>query len=209
MNELDVVQALSEAAEEFPAGRPPADLRTRVARRRRVVRAGVGRGLVAAAAAVTGIVVVAPSMTGGDNRSSPAAVDSATYTGARWVLTGVTQQGRTTAIPLAMGAGMELRRDGSIVLDNGTNTLTGRFSADRDGFLVQDVGTTFKIYGGDDPARLAAQSGINTLAYGNEQGVTPSGSMRDRVVSVDGGRLVVQAGSVRLEFDRAASSSNP
>ena len=209
MNEVDVIQALSEAAEEFPAGRPPADLRLRVARRRRVVRAGVGTGLVAAAAAVTGIVLVVPGMTGDVDRSSPAAVDSATYTGARWVLTSVTEQGRTTAIPPAVRARMELRHDGSILLHNGTNALTGRFSPDRDGFLVQDVGTTFKLYAGDDPARLAAQSAINTLAYGNEQGVTPSGSVRDRVVSVDRSRLVVQAGSVRLQFDRAATSSNP
>jgi hypothetical protein len=104
---------------------------------------------------------------------------------------------------------MELRHDGSILLYNGVNALTGRFSADGDGFLVQDVGTTFKAYGGYDPARLAAQSGINTLAYGSEQGGTPSDPVRDRVVSVDGGHLVVQAGSLRLQFDRAATSANP
>lgn len=208
MGDDELRRQLIHAAEEFPARGWPLDLHRRVIRRRRIT-AGlvVAVGVVAAA----GIAVTVPVMTGWspwrDRAAAPAFTASAEYVGSSWRLTSVADGATSTAIPAGVGARMDLLPDGRIFVYNGVNALTGLFTKSADGFDVRDVGTTFVLYGGNDPNQLAAITALNTLAYGNRDGVTPSSPARDKVVSTDGTRLVVEAASFRLTFERSGPAT--
>jgi META domain len=199
---------LLHAAEEFPVRGWSVDLQRRAVRRRRTVAGfALAVGLVAAA----GVAVAIPVATGwiqGPDRVAPASTVSADYVGSSWRLTTVAQGANPTAIPPDVGARMDLLADGRVNIDNGVNALSGRFTKSADGFEVRDVGTTLVAYAGNDPRRLAAIAALNTLAYGNRDGVTPSGPARDTVVSADGSRLVVQAGAFRLTFERTGPATD-
>ena len=108
-----------------------------------------------------------------------------------------------TVIAAEVGARMDLLPDGQILVSTGVNALSGRFTVSAGGFEVREVGTTFVLYSGTDPQRLAAIAALNTLAYGNREGVTPPRPAHNDVVSSDGTRLVIQAGPLRLAFERA------
>ena len=171
----------------------------------------MGVALTAAFVAAAGVAVAVP-MVGGwipgpDPTTPPAFMASADYAGSSWRLTSVVEGANSTTIPPDLGARMDLLPDGRIVVENGVNALSGDFTKSADGFEVRDVGSTFVLYGGSDPPRLAAIAALNTLAYGNRDGVTPSGPARDTVVSADGTQLVVQAGPFRLTFERTGSPS--
>jgi hypothetical protein len=97
---------------------------------------------------------------------------------------------------------MDLLSDGRILLDSGVNVLSARFATTADGFDVHDVSTTYRVYGGNDPQRVAAIAGLNVVAYGNRDGVSQAEPARNRVVTASGARLVVDAGRYRLEFER-------
>jgi hypothetical protein len=97
-------------------------------------------------------------------------------------------------IPAPIGAFLEFGRDGTILLDDGTNALSGRYSVDGDGFVVQTVTTTLAGYGGNDPVRRAVEGAINTVAVGDVQSGRPRTPGFSRIVSGDHQRLVVQAG---------------
>jgi hypothetical protein len=87
------------------------------------------------------------------------------------------------------------------------NALSGRFTKFADGFEVRDVGSTAVGYSGSDPHRVAAIAAFNTLTYGNRDGVTQSSPARNRVVSADETRLVIQAGALRLTFERTGPAT--
>jgi hypothetical protein len=199
---------LIHAAEEFPVRGWPVDVQRRVVRRRLIT---AGFALAVGVVAAAGVAVVVPVVTGwssGPDRAvAPAFTASADYVGSGWRLTSVAEGANSTAIPADVGARMDLLPDGRILVDNGVNTLSGSFTKTADGFEVRDVGSTFVLYGGSDPHRLAAKAALNTLAYGNPDGVTPSSPAQDTVVSADGTRLVVQAGALRLTFERTGPAT--
>jgi hypothetical protein len=203
MDDNELGQLLARAADEFPVLHRPATLERRVARRRLATR---GMALAGGAAVLTAAAIVLLSMVTSDGTPKPASTTSGAYVGSRWQLTSVADGATSTAIPADAGATVEFRKDGQIIANNGTDVLTGRFSTTSGGFEVRDVGTTLAVYGGNDPHRLAAIAGLNALAYGNRDGVTPSAAVRDAVVSATDTDLVIRAGGVRLTFHRVGPS---
>ena len=201
-------QQLIHAAEEFPVRGWPVDMQRRVVRRRRIT-AGLALSVsVIAVAGVAAVVAMVAGWSPGSGRAvQPASSVSVDYVGSSWRLTDVAQGANSTAIPADVGARLDLLSDGRILVDNGVNALSGRFTKSADGFEVSDVGSTFALYGGSDPNRLAAEAALNTLAYGNADGVTPSSPARDVVVSADGTRLVIQAGAFRVTFERTGPAT--
>jgi hypothetical protein len=202
-NELS--RLLTRAADDLPVGSPSPALRRRVVRRRRLATSSA---LAGAAVVLAGGMVVVAQLEPPD-RTTPPAVSSATdYVGSQWRLTGVADATTSTAIPASAGATIQFGTDGRIVIHDGTNTLTGRFTRAGDGFEVRDVGTTLVLYGGNDPQRLAAMAALNTLAYGSRDGVTPrSGAAHDTVARTTGTDLVIKAGELRLTFTRTGPAS--
>jgi hypothetical protein len=208
MNDDEFRLRLSDAADAFPLRGWSSDVQRRVVRRRAMT---VGVALAVGVVAAAGVAVAVPVVTGWgpgpDRAGPPAATASADYVGSDWRLASVADGANSTTIPAAVGARMELLPDGRILIDDSVNALSGRFTKTADGFEVHDVATTFVAYDGRDPVRVAAIAALNTLACGNRDGLTPPGPVRDTVVSADGTRLVVQAGALRLTFERTGPAT--
>jgi hypothetical protein len=169
-------------------------------RRRTKVAFAVVVGLVVAA----GVAMAIPGMTHWvRGTAGMASTASADYVGSSWLLTSVALGADVIAIPAEVGARMDLLADGQILIDDGTNELSGRFTASADGFEVRDVGTTLVAYVGNDTQRLLAIAALNSLAYGNPGGASPPDAIRDTVIDAYGDRLVIQAGRYRLTFERS------
>jgi hypothetical protein len=194
---------LTRAAAEFPVRGRPLDLRRRVVRRRRIVSGlSVAAGIVAAAGVAVLVLVVAGAGPGrGGIPLSGAGTD---YVGGSWRLVSVEQGGTSTVISADIGARMGLLPDGTILADDGVNAMSGRFTGTAAGFDVRDASTTLVGYGGNDPQRLAAIAGLQNLMFRIGENVA-----RDTVVSADGARLVVQAGTYRLTFEWIGSATAP
>jgi hypothetical protein len=192
MIEDDLRQRLVFAAEEFPVRGWPVELRRRVARRRRA-RAGFAlAGAVAAAGVAVAVPVVAGWTPGPGRGATPVVASAADYVGSDWLLTDVTEGGRSFAIPPHLGARMVLLPDGQIQIYDSLNGMGGKFTKTADGFEVRDAIMT--LIGTDDssPVRTATIGGMDSLALGT----------LNRVVSADGTRLVIQTGTFRLTFVR-------
>jgi heat shock protein HslJ len=129
---------------------------------------------------------------------SPGPVDAAHPDG-RWRLTAVTAHGVTTEIPESADAWLQLTDDGEFTASDGVNTMGGRLTPTGTGFDVTDVLSTEVAYIGDDPAQLAAMSGIGAMALDPD-------ALRISV-SADTGHLSVEAGTVRLTFIREPSAA--
>jgi hypothetical protein len=173
--------------------------------RRRATRLGTATGVLAAA--IAGIALGVQSVTDRDQPARPVAASLQGFPEGRWALTGVDGPMGSTVVPASLGASLEFGRDGTILLDDGTNALFGRYSVDGDGFVVQNVTTTLAGYGGNDPVRRAVEGAISTVAVGGGQSGRPQTPAYSRIVSRDDQRLVVQAGQVRLLFERGPSPS--
>jgi hypothetical protein len=215
MSDDELHRQMIHAAEEFPVRGWSLDVQRRVVRRRRTA-AGLAAAVGVVAAA--GIAVAVPTVTGrgsapsGPGAPASAATTSADYVGSSWRLTSVAQGATATTIPTGLGVRMELFPDGRMLAYDGVNTISARFTRSADGFEVRDVRSTAVGYVGSDPQVLAARAAFQTLAFGDPEVVTPSascgdchprpGPARDTVVSADGTRLVVQAGALRLSFER-------
>lgn len=206
MGDDEFRRQLIHAAEEFPVRGWPVEVQRRVVRRRRITAGFAAAVSIVAAAGVAVAVSMVTASNAGPDRTGPASTAGA-YVGSSWRLTNVADGAKSTAIPAEVRARMDLLPDGRILIDNGVDAISGRFTTSADGFEVRDVGTTFVLYGGSDPHRLAAIAALNTLAYGNRDAVTPSRPARNTVVSADGTRLVVQAGALRLTFERAGPAT--
>lgn len=202
MRDDELRQRLALAAEEFPVRGWPVELRQRALRRRRA-RSGLAlaAGAVAAAAVAVAVPVVAGWIPGPDRTTPPVVTASvADCVGSVWLLTDVAEGGGSLAIPAGTRARMALLPDGRIEIDDSVNVVSGKFTMTADGFEVHDTVTTLVGYAGSDP-RITAIRGIDALAYRNLNGVTPA-PVRDTVISADGTRLVIQAGTFRLTFVR-------
>jgi hypothetical protein len=203
MEENDLSRLLTRAADELPVThRNLAPLQRRAALRRGRTLAAA---LVGGVAVMTGLAILIPTMlVSSTHRPNPPAASTASagYVGGRWRLTSVADGTSSTSIPGGVGANLEFRADGQLLANDGTNSLSARFSPTAGGFEVRDVGTTLALYGGDDPHRLAAIAGLNTVLYGNAQGVTGSGPVSDRVVRATDSQLVIEAGTLQLTFAR-------
>ncbi len=151
---------------------------------------------MAAAAALAGITLGVPNLNLTDTGQTglPVVGSPRALLQGHWVLTTVDSPDGSTVIPAPIGAFLEFGRDGTILLDDGTNALSGRYSVDGDGFVVQTVTTTLAGYGGNDPVRRAVEGAINTVAVGDVQSGRPRTPAFSRIVSGDHQRLVVQAG---------------
>lgn len=200
---------LSHAAEEFPVRGWPRDLQWRVAHRRRIT-AGFALAIgVAAAAAVAVVVPMVTSSSPGPNGTvPPASAEGAGYVGSSWRLIRVAEGANSTAIPVGVGAQMDLLPHGRILVDDGINVLSGRFTTSAGGFDVRDVVTTVAGYFGKDPHRLAAIAALGTLAYGDGYPRHWSGPARDTVVSAEKTQLIIRAGAFRLTFERAGPATS-
>jgi hypothetical protein len=199
---------LISAAEDFPVRGWPPDLHRRVIRRQRRVRAMT---VAACAAVVAGAVAAIPLVTrdvGLDHDPVPAATTTtpAALVGSAWLLTTVEEGSVTITVPASIGARMELLPHGQILIDNGVNALSGRFTPLADGFEVSGVGTTYTLYTGNDPAQLAAIAAFSALAYGDPHATASSAPAQDIVLKLDATTLVVQAGALRLTFAFAGAA---
>jgi hypothetical protein len=209
MGDDELRRQLVHAAETFPVRGWPLDVQRRVVRRRRITAGlALAVGALATAGVAVGVPMVTASSPGPDGTVPPAFTASADYVGSSWRLTSVAEGANSTAIPTDIGARMDLLPDGHIYMDDGVNSLGGWFTKSADGFEVREVTTTFVAYGGGDPPQMAAIAALRTLAYGSPDGVTPPSPARDKVVSADGTRLVVQAGALRLTFERTGPATD-
>lgn len=220
MGDDELRRQLIHAAEEFPVRGWPLGMQRRVVHRRRITAGfALAVGVVGAAGVAVVVPMVAGSSPGPDRTAPPAFTASTDYVGSSWRLTSVAEGASSTAIPADIGARMDLLPNGRIFIHDGVNALNGWFTKSADGFEVRDVATTLVGYVGSDPHRLAAIRALNTLARGNCDGVTsrpanspprpPSCPARDTVVSADARRLVVQAGALRLTFERTGPATAP
>lgn len=180
----------------------PRDMQRRVSRRRWITTGlAAGSGLVAAAA----VAVAVPAITGavsGPNTSASSPSASAGYVGSSWRLTSVAEKASSVTIPADIGAQMNLLPDGQILVDDGVNTVSGRFTTTADGFEVRGFTSTTVGYGGKNPIRLAAIAAVRALV-----GDTAAPA-RDTVVSAARTRLVVEAGAYRLTFERTGPATD-
>ncbi|GIE28494.1 hypothetical protein Ait01nite_015390 [Actinoplanes italicus] len=126
--------------------------------------------------------------------SPPPASPGPAHLDGRWRLTAVTAHGVTTEIPESADAWLQLTDGGAFTASDGVNTMGGRLTPTGTGFDVTDVFSTEVAYVGDDPAQLAAISGIGAMA------LDPDALQIS--VSADTGHLSVGAGPVRLTFIR-------
>jgi hypothetical protein len=149
------------------------------------------------------VAVASTILVGLGGCASRSAADAA-YVGSQWRLTMVTDGSKSVPIRADLDATMDLRDDGSIVMDDTVNVLSGHFTTTADGFEVTEVATTLVGYVGDDPQRGAAIEAMRALAYDtSDGGQTLHDDSTNTVISADERHLVVDADSLRLEFDRA------
>jgi hypothetical protein len=139
----------------------------------------------------------------GDGERLPAGPGADTPPVGRWRLAEVANGQQSTPVAPEVHAVLTLSSSGRMVIDNGTDTLTGIVTFTPNGFVVRSVGTTLAVYGGTDPGRLAAIAGLNALAYGNSRGETEPGPVRSTVVSASSTTLVIEAVGTRLTFERS------
>jgi hypothetical protein len=152
------------------------------------------------------VAVASTILVGLSGCASRSAVD-APYVGSEWRLTMVTNGSESVPISVDLDATMDLLDDGSIIMDDSVNVLSGHFTTTADGFEVTGVATT--LVGsvgsvGDDPQRGAAVEAMRALAFDtSDGGLTLHDDSWNTVISSDDRHLVVDADSLRLEFDRA------
>jgi hypothetical protein len=126
----------------------------------------------------------------------------ASYVGREWRLTMVTDGSTSVPISASLDATMDLLDDGHIRVDDTVNALSGQFTTTADGFDVTNSGTTAEGYVGGDPQVSAAIKGFRALMYTSD-GTTFEPHARNTVISADGEHLVVDAESLRMDFDYA------
>lgn len=180
-------------------------------RRRRIVPLLAAAGVIAVASLGIlparnhqdpGPVAVAPLPP-----ASPGVV-SAGYLGSHWRLTAVADRRGTTAIPASIDAWLELAADGELLASDDVNTINGRFTVTSAGFDVSDTATTLVAYSGDDPAQLAAGTGIDAVTVGPRAVPSPASDVDEArpvhvtVLSANREHLSIQASGVRLTFVR-------
>jgi hypothetical protein len=199
---------MSHAAEEFPVRGWPGDMQRRVIRRRRrTAGLTLAAGAMAAAAVAVLVPLVTSSNPGPGSTMLGGSTASASYVGSNWRLTNVTKGANNTTIPASLGADMELRPDGHILVNDSVNGLYGQFTKNAHGFEVHNVISSTVGYYGKDPHRLDVIDALGTLAYGDGYTGQWSGPARDTVVSVGRTRLIIQAGAFRLTFVRAGAAT--
>lgn len=154
--------------------------------------------------AVTSTILV--GLSGCANRS----VADAPYVGIEWRLTTVTEGSVSVPISADLDATMDLLEDGTIIMNDSVNVLSGHFTTTAHGFEVTGVARTLVGYVGDHPGRDGAIKAMLALAYDtSDGGLTLHDDSRNTVISADDGHLVVDADSLRLEFDRAGPAKPP
>jgi hypothetical protein len=208
MSAPDVVRALADAADAFPVGSPPPGLAARVALRRRTVRVRRGSAVLVAAAAAAGIALGVPGVADRVRPTEHVAGSPQAFPTGRWVLTRVDGPDGSTVVPTSLRATLEFSPNRMIVLDNTWNALSGHYVRHGDDFTIQgDVGTTFVGEGEGDDVQRTAQGAINTIAYGHAEAAGPRVPVTCRVSRLDDQRLVVQTGTLRLEFEPSPAPS--
>jgi hypothetical protein len=128
--------------------------------------------------------------------ASPGAL-SAGYLGSRWRLTSATDARGTTEIPESIDAWLELAPDGKFVASDACNAISGTFNTTSIGFDITDPWSTLVGCPRNDPVMGGAITAIGAMTS------APAGqTVHTTVLSVDGEQLTVQAGGMRLTFDR-------
>ncbi|GAA0813667.1 hypothetical protein [Spirilliplanes yamanashiensis] len=139
--------------------------------------------------------------------ASPGVV-SAGYLGSHWRLAAVTDRRGTTAIPASVGAWLELAADGTLLASDGVNVINGHVTGAGAGFDVYEAITTLVGYAGDNPAEVAAVTGIHAVTSGPPVTSSAPGDgsqappVHVTVLASDGEQLTVQGSGVRLTFVR-------
>ncbi len=142
-----------------------------------------------------------------DPAAPPAHVANADYIGSTWRLTSVTDGATSTAVPAHIDAWMTLNPDGRFLIHDGVNAASGKYTRFADGFEVREVATTAAGYIGTDPHQLAALAGFGAVTAGSRDNDSPSIQDRNLARGVDQTRLVLQAGKLRLTFERTVDSA--
>lgn len=137
--------------------------------------------------------------------ASPGLV-SASYLESHWRLASVTDRRGTTEIPASIDAWLELAANGTLLASDGVNVTNGHSTTTGAGFDVSFTASTAAGYGGNDPAQVAAITGIRAMTMSppvvSSAPSSPSEAppVHVTVLSVDREHLNVQAGGVRLTF---------
>ncbi|KAA2262630.1 hypothetical protein F0L68_12060 [Solihabitans fulvus] len=88
------------------------------------------------------------------------------YVGYQWRLTEVATGEANTVVSQDIRATASFFPDGTVVLVDSVNALTGRYDGTATGFGVRGIGTTLALYDGRDPVRLAVVTAVDDLASG-------------------------------------------
>ncbi len=145
--------------------------------------------------------------------ASPGVV-SASYLESHWRLTGVTDRRGTTAIPASIDASLELAADGTLLAYDGINAINGHFTPTSTGFDVFESTTTLVGYADNDPAQVAAITGIGAVTSGPPvmssapSNVSEAPPVHVTVLAADREQLTIQAGGMRLTFIRTGPASS-
>jgi len=105
----------------------------------------------------------------------------------------VADDSTVTTIPVEVGAHIDLMPDGRFLINDGVNAISGRFTTSGTQVTVGSVGSTYAMYGGNDPVRLAVIAAFNDFTAGTLDGSSADGPVQDTIVRVSGTALVVQA----------------
>jgi hypothetical protein len=169
--------------------------------RRRTVLAFVAVGALAVGA--LGVVRAGPHRDGAGPRAvaslPPASsrVVGVGYLGSRWRLTGVADARGTTEIPASIDAWLDLAADGTFLASDGCNAISGAFDTTSIGFDITHPLSTLTGCAGKDPVMMAAITGIGAMTWASAEP-----TVHIAVLSADREQLTVQAGGMRLAFDR-------
>ena len=168
----------------------------------RVERPAQRRRFVPALAAACVVVIVAGGLAGraildraGHGQHEPVGT-AAAYLGRQWRLVSLREGGKTVTVPASYGATVAFGDDGSLLMSDSVNALSGPFTVTADGFSTHSMSSTAVGYAGRDPVRLAVVRAIDAIAF-RADGVDQPVPVR---AAVSGAQLLLTAGGYPMAF---------
>lgn len=132
------------------------------------IRLSDGEVLVPAEYAKRSIVfvVVVALAAGCASRSGVAhRLASSDVAGTAWRLVSIASGARTILLPQTSRPQLDFGRDGSILLDDTVNAVSGRYIVDNEGITISQAGTTLVGYAGNDPDKTTTIAAIDSIVF--------------------------------------------
>jgi hypothetical protein len=122
-------------------------------------------------------------------------------------LVSITSGARTISLGQATQPLLDFGRDGSILLDDTVNALSGRYAVDGDGITISQAGITAVGYAGTDPDKITTIAAIDSIVYRFSHGTSlPTNHVS---VSRSGNDLRIVSQQYELSYLAAGSYADP